>query len=345
MKKVSHSPHAHRRHRALWWVLGAIGALLIGTIVAFQVSPWPGAMIVRVVFTNGAAKVTKIMAPFAPDNVQSTFNVDYSPGNPNAQLDVYWPDATNSPLPTIVWTHGGAWISGSKDNNVAYYQLLASKGYTVVGLNYGYGPETKYPEAVFEINDALAFLVANAAEYNIDPNNIFLAGDSAGAQLTSQIAALTTNPAYAAEMNFEPALGPTQIRGLILNCGVYDLGTFEGGKGLLGWGDNITIWAYTGEQISPTNVAMTQMSTINYATKAFPPAYITGGNADPLTKGNSKPFAAKLQSLGVDVTTLFWPEDYTPALPHEYQFRLNLDAAQTSLTESLAFVAAHTVGP
>jgi hypothetical protein len=45
------------------------------------------------------------------------------------------------------------------------------------------------------------------------------------------------------------------------------------------------------------------------------------------------------------VTTLFWPEDYTPALPHEYQFRLNLDAAQTSLTESLAFVAAHTVRP
>jgi hypothetical protein len=158
MDKVARSPHDHRRHRGLWWTLGAIGALLIGTIVAFQVSPWPGAMVVRAVFTNGAANVSKIMAPFAPDNVESTFNVDYKPGAPSAQLDVYWPDATSAPLPTIVWTHGGAWISGSKDNNVAYYQLLASKGYTVVGLNYGYGPETRYPEAVFEINDALAFL-------------------------------------------------------------------------------------------------------------------------------------------------------------------------------------------
>ena len=88
-----------------------------------------------------------------------------------------------------------------------------------------------------------------------------------------------------------------------------------------------------------------RIGSINFATKDFPPSYITGGNADPLTAGNSKPFAAKLQSLGVDVTTLFWPEDYTPALPHEYQFRLNLDAAQQSLTESLAFVAAHTVRP
>ena len=163
--------------------------------------------------------------------------------------------------------------------------------------------------------------------------------------MTSQIAALTTNPAYAAEMSFTPSLAPDQIRGLILNCGVYDLTTFENGKGLLGWGDNITIWAYTGQQISPSNAAMTQMSTITFATKAFPPAYITGGNADPLTTGNSKPFAAKLQSLGVDVSTLFWPEDYTPPLPHEYQFRLNLDAAQQSLTESLAFVAAHTATP
>ena len=345
MEKIARSPRVRRRHRVVWWILGVIGALLIGTIVAFQVSPLPGAMMVRAVFTNGAAKVTKIMAPFAPDNVTSTFNVDYRPDSPSAQLDVYWPDGTTAPLPTIVWTHGGAWISGSKDNNTAYYQLLASKGYTVVGLNYGYGPETKYPEAVYEINDALAFLVAHAGEYNIDTNNLFLAGDSAGAQLTSQVAALTTNPAYAAEMSFAPALAPDQIRGLILNCGVYDLSTFEGGKGLIGWGDGITIWAYTGEQISDTNAAMAQMSTINFATKDFPPAYITGGNADPLTAGNSKPFAAKLQQLGVDVTTLFWPEDYTPALPHEYQFRLNLDAAQSSLTDSLAFVAAHTVRP
>ena len=334
-----------RRFIAFWWTLGIISILVLGNIVAFQVSPWPGAMIVRQVFTSTAASVTKIMAPFAPDNVHSTFDVDYKPGAPKAQLDVFWPDGMSTALPTIVWTHGGAWISGSKSNNTAYYQLLASHGYTVVGLNYAYGPETKYPGAVFEINDALAFLVAHAAEYNIDPNNLFLAGDSAGGQLTSQIAALTTNPAYASEMSFTPALASNQIRGLILNCGVYDLNTFFGGKGIVGWGDGVTIWAYTGQQLSESNNAMKQMSTINYVTADFPPTYITGGNADPLTKGNSKPFAAKLESLGVDVTTLFWPADYTPPLPHEYQFRLNLDAAQTSLTQSLAFVQQHTLSP
>lgn len=337
-------PAEHRRlrrrrvRRTGAWTLGAVAVLIIGAIVWFDVSPWPGAMIVRQVFTSNAAKISEIMAPYAPDNVTSTYDVDYKPNAPSAQFDVFWPDGTTAPLPTIVWTHGGAWISGSKSNNTAYYQLLASHGYTVVGLNYGYGPESKYPEAVHEINDALNFLMTHANDYNIDTQNVFLAGDSAGAQLTSQIAAITTNSAYAAEMGMVPALGPNQIRGLILNCGVYDLATFLGGKGLLGWGDGITIWAYTGTKLGPDNEAMKQMSTINVVTDAFPPTYITGGNADPLTEGNSKPFAAKLEGLGVDVTTLFYPADYTPALPHEYQFRLNLDAAQTSLTKSLAFV-------
>ena len=80
------------------------------------------------------------------------------------------------------------------------------------------------------------------------------------------------------------------------------------------------------------------MSSIRYVTEDFPPTYISGGNADALTDLESKPMAERLTELGVDVTTLFWPADYTPPLPHEYQFRLNLDAAQTALTETLSFL-------
>jgi hypothetical protein len=41
----------------------------------------------------------------------------------------------------------------------------------------------------------------------------------------------------------------------------------------------------------------------------------------------------------VSVDSLFWPANETPPLPHEYQFKLNLDAAQTALTRTLAFIA------
>ena len=41
--------------------------------------------------------------------------------------------------------------------------------------------------------------------------------------------------------------------------------------------------------------------------------------------------AAKLQQLGVDVTSVFYPADENPPLPHEYQFHLKDAAARSAL--------------
>jgi acetyl esterase len=338
------------RSPKLWWPVGIIAGLMVVTMAVFAVSPWPGALIIRQVFQDSAKKMSAVMAPYAPTSgVTSVLDVQYAAGTQYESsdfttLDVFYPTGTAKPLGTVIWTHGGAWISGNKSNDRTYFQLLAQHGYTVVGLNYTYGPEAKYPTAVNELNLAHAFLLANAAKFNIDPTRIALAGDSAGAQLTSQLATLVTSPAYATQMGIRPALSAAQLRGVVLNCGVYDVTTLLGGKGILGWGDTVSLWAYTGDRDPSNSAAVTQMSTINFVTAAFPPAYISGGNADPLTTGNSIPMAAKLASLGVSVTPLFWATDYTPALPHEYQFRLDLAAGQTALQATYAFLDAH-IGP
>jgi acetyl esterase/lipase len=335
------------RKKWLWRTLAVLAGLVVVTVLVFTVSPWPSALIIRQVFQDGAKKTAAIMAPYAPTSgVDSVLDVQYATNSAQphvkasdfTQLDVFYPTGTTTQLGTVIWTHGGAWISGNKANDRSYFEILASKGYTVVGLNYTYGPEAQYPTAVFELNQAHQFLLDNAEKFHIDPTKIVLAGDSAGAQLSSQLAALITNPDFAKEMDFTPALSPEQVQGVVLNCGVYQLTSLIGGKGILGWGDDVSLWAYTGDRDITTSPAMAQMSTINHVTGNFPVTYISGGNADPLTAENSKPFAAKLQTLGVNVTELFWPAGYTPALPHEYQFKLNLDAAQTALTETLAFL-------
>jgi len=343
-----------RPRRGFWrspWLWGPITflvGLVVVAIAAFTINPWPGALVIRAVFEDNAKKMAEVMAPFAPTSgVTSVLDVQYAGGSKLANgnftaMDVYYPTGTTKPLGTIIWTHGGAWISGDKSNDRSYFQILASKGYTVIGLNYTYGPEAKYPTAVEELNLAHKFIVANAAKYFVDPTRLILAGDSAGAQLTSQLATIITSPAYAQQMHISPGLQPAQVKGLVLNCGVYEMSTLLGSAGLLGWGDDEALWAYSGNKDLDlgNSPVLTQMSTMNFVTSAFPASYISGGNADPLTAGNSVPFAAKLQSLGVPVTTLFWPANYTPALPHEYQFRLDLDAGQTALQQTLAFVAA-----
>lgn len=337
----SKKPHHPRRRKITVITLSAIAGLLVATVLAFVVSPWPGALIIRAVFQSGAEKMLAIMQPYAPTSgVDERLDVEYQADNDWSKMDVFYPTGTTTNLGTIVWTHGGAWVSGNKLTDRPYFQILASHGYTVIGLNYTYGPEQTYPYAVNQLNDALAYIVANADELNVDASRIILAGDSAGAQLSSQLAAIVTNPSYASELGMAPALRAENLRGVILNCGIYRMDKMLGGSGLLAWGDEISLWAYTGDRNLTNSEAMKQMSSYDFVTAEFPPTYISGGNADPLTDLQSKPLAEKLTGLGVDVTELFWPADETPELPHEYQFRLDLEAAQTALTETLAFIDA-----
>ena len=42
--------------------------------------------------------------------------------------------------------------------------------------------------------------------------------------------ALITNPDYAREVGITPTLSPDQLRGVVLNCGVYDVRKIVGGK-------------------------------------------------------------------------------------------------------------------
>jgi acetyl esterase/lipase len=73
-------------------------------------------------------------------------------------------------------------------------------------------------------------------------------------------------------------------------------------------------------------------------TREFPPTFISGGNADPLTDAHSRPFAARLVELGVDVSERFYAADRTPALGHEYQFRVESADGQAALQAVLGFV-------
>lgn len=338
---MQHGLRPHRpfyRRGRFWWPVGIVLGLIVSVVLMFTLTPWPNALIIRDIFQNNAMKVKKVMDDYAPTGVTRVANVNYIFGDKNAYLDVYYPDGTTSPLNTIVWTHGGAWVSGNKDNDEGYFKTLASHGYTVVALDYGYGPEVKYPVAVQEITQALAFIQENSAEYNVNPDALVLAGDSAGAQLTSQVATIITNPDYAAEMDISPTVSPAQIKGLLLYCGVYDLPALAGGKGALAWGFNNALWAYTGNKNVSSSPEVLEMSTLNHVTAQFPATYISGGNGDPLTSTQSEPMAKKLGELGVPLTTLFWPASTTPALPHEYQFWLNTDAAQTALEDSLTFL-------
>jgi acetyl esterase len=315
-------------------------------LLAFRFSPWPGALVVRYVFNKGGHQTLVAMEQALPNYPVTVLrDRQYRANDADAKLDVYVPDSAlkqHKSLPIVIWTHGGAWLSGDKADDGPYFERLANEGFVVVAVNYTLAPGKTYPTAVKQLNDAHQYVIDNAANFAGNSQKIILAGDSAGAQLSAQMAALATTPGYAKEVGVSPALKPGQLAGVILFCGIYKMEGLAHPDPTLpkivGWGNDVALWSYTGSRTKNMPL-LKQMSPYYHVTANFPSTFISGGNGDALTDAQSKPFAGKLQSLGVDVTTLFFTKAHQPSLPHEYQFTFNRDG-NTAFDQTVQFLLA-----
>lgn len=250
----------------------------------------------------------------------------------DTKLDVYYPASSEISNPTLIWIHGGGWISGNKNQIANYLKILASKNFTVVGVNYSIAPKYQYPLALKQVNEAIKYLLNHALDFKIDPTKLGLAGDSAGSQIAAQIATLYTNNSYKgnilADTGFdigELAELPVPLNAIVLCCGGYNLETLVksnayNNKIFRDFIDTV-IPSYSG-YIDPVNQKeFKTFSVYNYIDPvSFPKAFITAGDADPLYQ-QSIELASKLYP-SVDPGT---SEDmyYPPELSHEYQFELH----------------------
>jgi acetyl esterase/lipase len=346
-KQTSKKVSFYHRKWFLWTVTGLVGFVLV-VLLAFRLSPWPGAMVIRLVFNRGGHKTLIGLQQSIPAQPVTVLkDQQYRKSNGKEALDVYIPNSavqTHATLPVVIWTHGGAWLSGDKKDSAPYYNLLANQGFVVVSLNYSLAPGGTYPVQLHQLNDAYAYIQANAARFHADTRKIVFAGDSAGAQLSSQMAAVITDPTYAKEVGVRPTLKPSQLAGVVLFCGIYKLeGLTQPDPTLpkiVSWGSDVSVWAYLGTR-DKTDSLVRQASTYYHVTKDFPATFISGGNGDSLTNAQSVPLASELASLGVPVTKLFYPQNHTPSLPHEYQFTFNNDGKK-AFTEVTQFLQAKT---
>jgi acetyl esterase len=326
--------------RAIVCSIAFVAALAAAGYAAFLLSPWPSALFFRHLMDRGGATSAAALEKHAPAGIAARLSERYDPANGGALLDVYFPAAvenTERSLPTIVWVHGGGFLSGTRDHVATYLKILAAAGYTTVGVDYSLAPGATYPTPIREVNAALAYLQKNAARLHIDPAKLFLAGDSAGAQIAAQTAIVITAPQYSKAMGIVPAIAQAQLRGVILHCGMYDplLLDFDGPFGRF---FRTAVWSYFGAWDVSKDPRVAQFSVVRNITAEFPPMFISVGNADGLAP-HSRQLAETAAKLGVPVDSLFFPDDYKPPLPHEYQFNLDIDAGRTALERTLEFLS------
>lgn len=266
------------------------------------------------------------------DSVTVLKNLSYG-DKADSVLDIYHPEDINGSIPVILWIHGGGYVGGSKDSRQDYGMALAEAGYLVANINYTLAPEQHYPGPIFQANEAIAYLQQHAAQYGGDMNRLFIGGDSAGAQIASQVAAVISNAELADALSILPAVAAEQLSGALLMCGLFDMQTVRTTEF-----PNIDkfLAAYTGVEPFESYERIDELSTVNHITAAYPPVFITVGDADPFFS-QSEELVSILQSYKIAVDSVFF-EGSNKGLKHEYQYALDTVDAQETLKKTLNFL-------
>jgi acetyl esterase len=89
-------------------------------------------------------------------------------------------------LPGLIYFRGGGFVLGTLDSSDRACRDLAHLGgRVVVSVDYRLAPEHPFPAAVDDAVAATKYVIENASEFEIDPNQVAVGGESAGGNLAA----------------------------------------------------------------------------------------------------------------------------------------------------------------
>ena len=170
-----------------------------------------------------------------------------------------------------------------------------------------------------------------AEEYGLDISNLFFVGDSAGAHLATAYTAIRLNEAYAKSF---PGIKVDERfipKGLLLNCGVFDIEVEwkKQGRALTPFLTDLL-----GEK--PTVESVKQMSPAQFITSDFPSVHLTTSNGDFLRK-HSYRLKEVLEKKSVEVVFKEYGEKKKPQ-GHVFHLNLKNKVGQECNADQLEFV-------
>ena len=285
--------------------------------------------IVRTLFTIGDLKRDLGWVP--PTNVEAVENVSYGSCDKWHLLDLYRPKDTEGQLPVLLNIHGGAWVYGDKKVYAPYCMYLATQGFAVVNASYRLAPKHTFPAPLEDVGAMVEWVVDHAEEYGLDVSNLFCVGDSAGAHLATAYTAIQLNEAYAKSF---PGIKVDERfipKGLLLNCGVFDIEVEwkKQGRALTPFLTDLL-----GEK--PTVESVKQMSPAQFITSDFPSVHLTTSNGDFLRK-HSYRLKEVLEKKSVEVVFKEYGEKKKPQ-GHVFHLNLKNKVGQECNADQLEFV-------
>ncbi|MFD2557206.1 alpha/beta hydrolase [Sphingobacterium tabacisoli] len=107
--------------------------------------------------------------------------------NQSIPVRIYRPDDHND-LPVIIYFHGGWFNAGNLETHDTPLRQLAKLSQSViVSVAYRLAPEHPFPEGLDDCEFTVQWLIENASSLHVRPDQIIIAGDSAGGALAATI--------------------------------------------------------------------------------------------------------------------------------------------------------------
>lgn len=191
--------------------------------------------------------------------------------------------------PAILSVHGGRWRAGNRaDASSIKVTQWAEFGFVAMSIDYRLVGGSPAPAPFLDLLCAIRWLHAHAEEYRIDPDRIYLIGQSAGGQLVSLVAT-SGEGGFPRVGGWEKAR--SDVRGVISVAAAYELNT-------LSWGD---LWTPVSGDVKAARAAASPVHHVSATTKPLLVIHSDDDKSVPIQQAVD--MAAKLQAAGV--TTRF----------------------------------------
>ncbi len=237
-----------------------------------------------------------------PSGVNALRDLEYGRASGHAMLlDLYLPEKADRPLPLIIWVHGGAWMSGSKNNPSPALRFLAS-GYAVAHVGYRLSQEAQFPAQIDDCKAAVRWLRANAKKYELAPDKFVAWGASAGGHLVALLG--TSGGVAELEGAVNDLKASSRVQAVVDWFGPTDfLRIGDAESDLRHNAPDSPESKLIGGALLENKDKAAKASPITYVSKDAPPFLIMHGDRDRTVPFNqSERLSTALKQAGVDVT-------------------------------------------
>lgn len=129
--------------------------------------------------------------PVKKENAQIEDIVFKTDTRGDISIRIVRPENSKTKLPVIFYCHGAGWVFGDKNvYDRLTRDLVAGSGAALVFVDFSRSPEAKFPVAIEEFYAAAKYLSCNASKYNLDKDQMIVAGDSVGGNMATVLAML-----------------------------------------------------------------------------------------------------------------------------------------------------------